>query len=164
MKTTLHKVAPLGVCLSSLLFLPSGAPAINSSSVVKARTVLKTTESWDGKKIVYPEGEAEVTGMVIEIAPGGQTGWHLHPVPSFALLVQGKLDVNLKDGRVKHLKAGDALAEVTNTLHNGRNVGKNTVKLAVFYAGVKGKSLTVKEPAAPLLKSNAAGQSPASSK
>jgi quercetin dioxygenase-like cupin family protein len=64
-------------------------------------------------------------------------------------VLQGRLDVRLKDGRVKHLKAGDALAEVTNTRHNGRNVGKNTVKLVVFYVGTKGKGLTVKETARP---------------
>lgn len=146
MKTTFVSFATVGICLSSFLLLPLGAPALDNSAQVKVTPVLKTTKSWNGQKIVYPKGEAEVTAMLIEIAPGGQTGWHLHPVPSFAMVVQGNLDVRLKDGRVKHLKAGDALAEVTNTLHNGRNVGKNTVKLAVFYTGAKDKALTVKEP------------------
>jgi len=37
------------------------------------------------------------------------------------------------------------LAEVINTLHNGRNLGSTPVKLVVFYAGVVGQKLTVKE-------------------
>lgn len=36
--------------------------------------VLKTKTSWDGKDIEYPQGKAEVTGMIVEIAPGGETG------------------------------------------------------------------------------------------
>lgn len=107
--------------------------------------MLQTTQSWNGKPLTYPPGQAEITILKIEIAPGAQTGWHLHGVPSFAVVTQGQLDVKLKDGRINRLKAGDAMAEVVHTLHNGRNVGKVPVKLIVFYAGAKGKNLTVKE-------------------
>jgi quercetin dioxygenase-like cupin family protein len=61
--------------------------------------------------------------MVIEIAPGAETGWHSHSIPSFAFILEGELEVRLKNGSVNRLKAGEALAEVVNTLHNGRNVG-----------------------------------------
>ncbi len=134
--------------LFSLLFLSVlqvEAPA-QDSPAVKITPLLKTTTSWDGRPIVYPKGQAEITGVIIEIAPGGQTGWHLHPVPCFGCIMEGELDVTLKDGRVKHMKAGEALAEVVNTLHNGRNTGKTPLKLLVFYAGAVGSSLTVKEP------------------
>ena len=43
------------------------------------------------------------------------------------------------------IKKGDALAEVVNTLHNGRNTGKVPAKRAVFYAGASGLGLTVAE-------------------
>jgi len=123
----------------------SQAYSLEQSASVKVNTVLKAETSWDGKPIQYPAGAAEVTGMVIEIAPGGETGWHLHTVPSFAMVLDGELEVKLKDGAVKRLKSGDALAEVVNTLHNGRNVGSVPVKLVVFYVGAKGSQLTVKE-------------------
>ena len=55
-----------------------------------------------------------------------------HASPSF---LKGELLVELKDGRTKKLKAGDTLAEVINTPHNGKNIGKTTLKIAVFYAG-----------------------------
>jgi quercetin dioxygenase-like cupin family protein len=121
------------------------ALSLERSTSVKVETVLKTETSWDGKPIQYPAGMAEVTGMVIEIAPGAETGWHLHPVPSFGMILEGELEVKLKSGAVKQLKSGEALAEVVNTLHNGRNVGSAPVKLVVFYAGAKGQKLTVKE-------------------
>ncbi|MEB3310539.1 MAG: cupin domain-containing protein [Snowella sp.] len=129
----------------ALLPLQPIAFALEPSPEIKATTILKTDTSWDGKPLVYPKGQAEITGMIIEIAPGAETGWHSHPVPSFGMLIEGELHVQLKDGRIKKLKAGDTLAEVVNTLHNGRNVGTVPVKLIVFYAGAVGQALTVKE-------------------
>lgn len=123
----------------------SSAHALDASTSVKASTLLKSETSWDGTPIAYPTGQAEVTGILIEIAPGGETGWHMHPVPSFGMVLEGELEVRLKDGRTKRLKAGEALAEVANTLHNGRNVGATPLKLVVFYAGTVGQTLSIKE-------------------
>lgn len=83
---------------------------------------------------------------MVEIPVGGETGWHRHPVPSFAMIVQGTLDVQLRDGAVNHLKAGDPLVEVVDTAHNGRNTGDVPVKIMVFYAGTINSVLTIKEP------------------
>jgi quercetin dioxygenase-like cupin family protein len=127
-----------------LLWLPD-ALALEQSAAVTVLTVLKTESSWDGKPIEYPTGKAEVTCMVVEIAPGGETGWHLHAVPSFGMVLEGELEVQLKDGTTKQLKAGEAIAEVVNTLHNGRNVGSVPVKLVVFYVGSVGQKLSEKE-------------------
>lgn len=129
----------------SLLWQPA-ALALEPSATVKILTVLNTKSSWDGKPIEYPAGKAEVTGMVVEIAPGGETGWHMHPVPSFAMVLEGELELRLKSGVVKRLQAGEALAEVVNTIHNGRNVGRVPVKLVVFYMGLDGQQQTVREP------------------
>ncbi len=127
------------------LMFQTEAFSLEQVASVKVSTVLKAENSWDGKPIVYPEGKPEMTGMLIEIAPGGETGWHLHPVPSFAIVLEGELEVQLKNGVVKRLKSGEALSEVVNTLHNGRNVGSVPVKLVVFYAGAVGQKLSAKE-------------------
>jgi quercetin dioxygenase-like cupin family protein len=52
----------------------------------------------------------------------------------------------LKDGQGKRLRAGEALAEVVNTLHNDRNVGQGPAKIMVFYAGAAGQPPTRKAP------------------
>ena len=119
--------------------------SIDASEKIKVTPILKTLNSWDGKKIVYPEGTAEVTGMIIEMAPGGETGWHLHPVPSFGFVLEGELEVLFKNGDVKHLSTGQSAAEAVNVLHNGRNVGEVPLKLVVFYMGTTDKQLTIKE-------------------
>lgn len=129
------------------LMFQTEAFSLEQVASVKVSTVLKAENSWDDKPIVYPEGRPEITGMLIEIAPGGETGWHLHPVPSFAIVLEGELEVQLKNGAVKRLKSGEALSEVVNTLHNGRNVGSGRVKLVVFYAGAVGQELSAKENA-----------------
>ncbi|HEV8330557.1 MAG TPA: cupin domain-containing protein [Steroidobacteraceae bacterium] len=128
------------------LMVPFAAHAIEPSSTVKVTPLLKTTQTWNGAPIKYPEGQAEITGLMIEIAPGGETNWHEHPVPSFGVLLEGTLEVSLTDGRKKLIKPGEALAEVIATAHNGRNVGTTPVKLVVFYAGAVDKQLTVPRP------------------
>ena len=126
--------------------LPLSAIALDPAATVRITPLLNTTTSWNGRLLAYPSGQAEVTGLQVEIAPGAETGWHEHPVPSFGLVLEGDLEVTLKDGQIKRLHAGDALAEVVNTLHNGRNVGPGPVKIVVFYAGAAGQPLTRKEP------------------
>ncbi|MBV1775954.1 cupin domain-containing protein [Burkholderiaceae bacterium DAT-1] len=130
---------------ATLFFLaPLCTRAVEATTAVRVTPLLKASSTWHGEAIQYPQGQAEVTALQIEIAPGGETGWHLHPVPSFAFVQQGELQVTLKDGTFKVLKAGDAFAEVVNTWHNGKNVGKEPVKLLVLYTGAVGVPLTRK--------------------
>lgn len=121
------------------------AYSIEASDSVTVTPLLKTQETWDGKPIVYPTGKAEITGMLIEVAPGGETGWHLHPVPSFGMVMEGELEVELKSGKTRVMKAGESVAETVNELHNGRNKGTVPVKLLVFYAGDTEQPLSIKE-------------------
>ena len=138
MKTFAAALAALAV------FAAQPAVALEQSASVKVTKLLQSPTSWNGAALAYPGGQAEVTAMLIEIAPGAETGWHLHPVASFAYILEGELEVSLKDGSVKRLAPGQALAEVVNTLHNGRNVGSGPAKLVVFYAGAVGSTLTIK--------------------
>lgn len=110
---------------------------------VESKILLKTTESWDGVPIQIPEGDPEVTAVHIKIPTGQETGWHYHPIPSFAYLIEGELEIMLKNGSTKRMEQGEAIAEVTNTIHSGKNTGDNTAILVVFYIGNEGDTLTV---------------------
>lgn len=123
----------------------SSAGAGDLPAAVVATPVLKTTEAWDGRPIVFPTDRAEVTALSIVIPPGAETGWHQHPVPSFAFVVEGELQVTLRDGRTRRFRAGEAFAEVVATAHNGRNAGAVPTRLLVLYAGSAGTPLTVKQ-------------------
>jgi quercetin dioxygenase-like cupin family protein len=128
------------------LFLLNGNETDQNRQTVHSEILLQTTTAWDGSPIEYPEGEAQVTAFHIEVEPGGETGWHHHPVPSIAYILQGSLEVTLENGKTIRVKEGDAIAEVFNTVHNGQNVGDDTVKLVVFYTGVVGGDLTIMQP------------------
>ena len=138
----MKKIHPLWFGLAMALLFPAGALALDASAAIKVTPIVKGTASWNGKPVVYPQGQAEITGMMIEIAPGAETGWHGHPVPSFGVVLEGTLEVTLKDGRKKRVGPGEGLIEVVSTLHNGRNIGTVPVKLIVFYAGAVGKALS----------------------
>lgn len=121
--------------LPLLILLHSSTLAGDFHPSVQVQENLSTTTSWDGEPIHYPSGTAKLSGAIVTLAPGTETGWHIHPVPCIALILEGELLVELKDGRTKRLKAGDTLAEVIQTPHNGKNIGKVPLKIAVFYAG-----------------------------
>ena len=140
------KLAVRFCAIALLLFVPVVLFAIEENPAVKVTQLLKTTSGWDGKQIVYPEGQAEITALLIEIAPGESTGWHQHPVPSFAFLLDGTLEITLADGRVKRMQPGEALSEVTDAVHIGRVLSRTPVKIVVFYAGSVGKALTITQP------------------
>lgn len=135
---------------ASLVVLMSGCvqsrdPTVGSvqeGGPINVTPLLRTTTGWDGAPLSYPPGQAEVTGLMVELEPGAETGWHLHSVPSFAMILAGELEIRLKDGRVQRVSAGDAVAEVVDTWHNGRNPGNKPTKLVVFYAGSEGGALT----------------------
>ena len=115
---------------------------------VQSKILMRTQTSWDGKLLVFKEGAGEVSALHVEIAPGAQTGWHQHPVPNFAYVLEGELEISLKDGRTNRVKAGDALAEVVQVLHNGRNPSATQpAKLVVFYIGGVGLPLSTPEAA-----------------
>ena len=121
------------------------AIALEQPDTLKVTSLLKTETTWHGEPIRYPDGQAEVSGFLFEIAPGARTGWHLHPRASFAYMLEGELEVRLKSGESRRFTSGDAFAEVIDTLHEGHNVGSGPVRIVVFYVGAVGDTLTVRE-------------------
>ncbi len=128
------------------LCCPFAALALDGNTALKVTPLLKTTTSWDGKPIVYPKGRGEVTALIVEIAPEGETGWHEHPVPAFGYIMEGELELRLATGKVKTLHPGDVLPESVGVLHNGRNIGEEPVKILVFFMGEIGTELSVAHP------------------
>ena len=134
------------LALAAMLAWAHPACALDNSASVKVTPLLKTATSWDGKPLVYPAGQAEVTALIVEIAAGGQTGWHEHSVPSFAYVLEGTLEVTQGNGATCQLHVGDTLPEVVQTLHNGRALGDHPVKLFVLYTGTVNQPLTSAHP------------------
>lgn len=140
------------IFLIGLFLAVSSASATDYSSGVTAKVLRKTTVTGNGEKITYPATDkAEVTAMTVKLAPGAETGWHKHPIPVYAYVISGTLSVKLEDGKQYTFGAGDAIIEVVNTLHNGKNRGSEPVELAVFYLGAEGTANVIKPDQATLL-------------
>jgi len=110
--------------------------------------ILRATTTASGQRIAYPKTNSpQVTAVLVEIPPGAETGWHMHPFPCYAYILSGKLTVKVKGKKPRELRAGDALVEVVNTPHNGMNKGSKPVRLILFVTGEAGKPFTVRVPA-----------------
>lgn len=127
----------LALCLWTLV-----APAWADDYVgtVKAEKILVATTAGNGQPHSYLQTDKpEVTAMTVEIPAGAETGWHMHAVPVYAYVLAGTLAVDMADGKRLVFKQGEAIVEVQNLAHNGRNLDRETVKLAVFYTGEVGR-------------------------
>ncbi len=111
---------------------------------IQVTPLLKTSQSWVGDAISYPAGTPEITGQLVELAPGAETGWHQHPVASVGYVLQGELTVSFEDGQIRVAKAGESAVETMHLRHNGKNTGSIPTKLIVFYIGTVGGKTTVK--------------------
>ena len=102
------------------------------------------TKSWDGTKLPpYPRGQPEVTVRRFVIPPGASLPMHKHPVINAGVLIRGNLEVVKKGGPTKTLKAGDALIEMVDLWHYGRNPGRVPAEIVVVYAGTPGVPTSV---------------------
>jgi quercetin dioxygenase-like cupin family protein len=130
-----------------VLQIPYVAAADEYGSGIKATLILKTTTTTGNYPIKYLNTQSpEITVMKVEIKPGSETGWHTHPVPLYAYVLQGDLTVELKGGQTYHFTAGSAIVEVLNVPHNGKNLGTVPVVLIAFYTGETGTPNTVMAP------------------
>ena len=102
--------------------------------------ILQSGATVAGVAIAYPKTDsAEVTALRVDVGPGGETGRHMHPFPTFVYVLEGAINVEMDGGAVRSYRAGDSFLEVVNTWHNGKNVGTTTAKLLVVFVGVHGK-------------------------
>ena len=135
-----------GVMALFLLLVMNSAAKGEEYRNVEVKKLITSSTSSNGDPLLYLQtAQPEVTALVVTIPPGGSTGWHMHPVPVYAYVLEGTLAVELKDGRTFHFKKGDPILEVINTLHNGYNSGRVPVKLVVFYTGAVGVPNVIKE-------------------
>lgn len=117
---------------------------------VSSRILAKSTLTSAGAPIDYPDDSlpggprAEVTIAEVRIAPGAETGWHLHDIPVYAVVVSGRLEVIREGGASSVYEPGQAIVEMVGIAHNGRVAGAEPVVLHVVYTGMAGMPLSRK--------------------
>ncbi|MEP6602311.1 MAG: cupin domain-containing protein [Nitrospirota bacterium] len=106
----------------------------------KVSPVVKATVTATGQKLQYPQTDKpEIESVLIEIAPGGESGRHMHPVTTYVYVLEGTLTVEMDQESPREYAAGSGFLESVNTWHNGKNLGKAPVKVLVVFVSEEGK-------------------------
>ncbi|MGQ0568867.1 MAG: cupin domain-containing protein [Armatimonadota bacterium] len=125
--------------------LVSGGTAAAWAQVgMQATTLLQTTTTAVGQTIQFPQGRNQFTGVVIELAPGGEVGRHMHPFPNYVYVLVGEITIETDGQSPRTYRPGETFAESVNTWHNGVNRGTQPVRILVVFAGEEGKAVTVR--------------------
>lgn len=109
-----------------------------------ASTVLQTSSTVKGQPIHFPSGNSQFTAVLGEIAPGGQAGRHMHPVPLVVYMLEGSLSIEMDGFETQEVNAGESFTEVSYTWHNGRNLGSTPAKFLIVFAGQDGTPITMR--------------------
>ena len=132
-----------GICF--ILCLTNNVWTLEEKTI-EVNVLAKTSSSWDGRELPeYPEGKPEITILKIIIPPHMQLPLHKHPVINAGVLLKGNLTVVTENNETLYLKAGDAIAEVVDKWHHGKNEGDEPAEIIVFYAGIKDVPITIKK-------------------
>jgi quercetin dioxygenase-like cupin family protein len=89
-----------------------------------------------------PVGRVEVKKLTI--TPGGKTGFHTHPGPVIAYVVQGTLVVKVKGEAEKTYKPGDTIYEPGNTViekFDNSSASEPAVFIANYLLGADDKEI-----------------------
>lgn len=134
----------LRICLI-VTFLPLALWATTATvAPIEKELLVQSEKSWDGSYLPkYPEGQPQISVVRFIIPPQAQLPWHKHPLINAGVLVKGELTVVAEGGLEKQLQEGDALIELVNTWHYGRNDGDEPAEIVVVYVGVEGDELAV---------------------
>lgn len=123
-----------------------GLAALQPSATVAVQTLAKSSSSWEQSALPeYPRGQPEITVLRITIPPHAELPMHQHPVINAGALIKGQLTVETGSGKKLQLKTGDALIEVVDQWHRGVNDGDEPAEIVVFYAGIAGEAITIKQ-------------------
>ena len=139
-----HEKAVMKYLLLVLACLFSASTFADPGPSVKVQTLAQSEKMWDGTLLPpYPAGQPEITIARIAIPPHSTLAWHKHPSINAGYLLSGLLTVVSEGGGQLTLKPGDALIELVNQYHYGRNDGDDPAEIVVFYAGKHGLPLSV---------------------
>ena len=95
----------LAVAARARCCLPANAQPSPAGPVgLKLTPVLETATTITGQTIRFPQGDNQFTAVIAEVAPGGQVGRHMHPVPLFVYMLEGTLSIEMDGHGVPHLQ------------------------------------------------------------
>lgn len=118
--------------------------AIARDAFQRMTPLFSTSKTVMDEPIVYPTGApAKLTGAIIALQPGDETGWHTHGVPLTGIVLEGELTVDYGARGKRTYRQGDSIAEAINVPHNGKNTGAGIMRLFAVMIGAEGVPNTI---------------------
>jgi quercetin dioxygenase-like cupin family protein len=133
---SVRKVIPL-VVLVAVALIPVTALATVGSGF-KERTVFARGTLAPHFKIKL-QGSSRPGDVVVQkfvLAPGGQSGWHLHPGPAVVTVKSGELTLDQEDCSSTTYSAGQVAVEPTEDVHRVRNLGTSDLEFWVTFLDI----------------------------
>lgn len=138
---------PLTLAVAAALSLLAPLSAFAQDDALPAgfttEPVMKTTTNRDGDPITLPTGTTEIISSVATLEPGGRTPLHQHPVPVYAYVLEGEVELQTEGGEPQRYAAGEAWLESQNRMHQAFAVGDGPAKLLIVIIGEEGQAPTV---------------------
>jgi quercetin dioxygenase-like cupin family protein len=137
---TLAVLGCLGVLIAVLYAAPiqATAPSGAGGTFPYRATIAPYHFDSDSYK-VFQKDPQDVVMRQITISPGGDTGWHFHPGPTFIVVIQGTLSFyqgNDPTCTAARYSAGQGFVEAPGDVHIARNEGTQTVIAEVTFLDV----------------------------
>jgi len=83
----------------------------------------------------------EAVAARVEVAAGGQSGWHTHPGDEISVVNEGEVVLMVAGQAPRKVVAGEGFVIPAGTPHNAKNESAAAVKLVGVYVVEKGKPL-----------------------
>ncbi|HET9685263.1 MAG TPA: cupin domain-containing protein [Gemmatimonadaceae bacterium] len=111
---------------------------------------INTNTDFDGWKLKFEtHGDSDMYVTQVTIQPGGSTGWHLHPGPSFLVVKSGTATLYQGDDATctpQVVTAGNTIFELAKNVHIVRNEGDVPLVNVVVQFVPKGAPRSISMP------------------
>jgi quercetin dioxygenase-like cupin family protein len=130
---------PLALLVLSVVAMVVAAVALaTAGSGFKERTVVArgTLGPHFKLKLQDSSGPADVVVQKFVLAPGGQSGWHLHPGLAVVTVKSGEFTLDQDDCSSKTYMPGEVAVEPSGDVHRVRNAGATDLEFWVTFLDI----------------------------
>ncbi|SFJ90578.1 cupin domain-containing protein [Pseudovibrio ascidiaceicola] len=120
----------------------------NGEAYSDTKVLLDKSETTITKQpLFYPTGrQAQVTSLIITLAPGEAVKEHMHPIPLYGYILDGELTITYEKEAPLTFKKGEAFIEAVNTWHFGKNTGTVPTRILAVFMGAKDLPNVIRPP------------------
>jgi len=121
-----------GLQAAALAAVVGGAAILAQAPGIQRTVVYKSDMSVPGREAIIAR---------VELAPGASAGRHTHFGDEITYVIDGEAEILIDGQPARKVKAGDGFVIPAGAIHDARNTGTSTLKLAGVYVVDKGKPL-----------------------